>query len=124
MRLLLDSHILLWAVSDDPRLTPAMHAGISGAEALFISAATVWELTIKSGLGKLDLPDDLFENALAAGAQPLPVNWTHAQGVRHLPMHHADPFDRLLISQARMEGLMLVSADRVFTRYDVELLAG
>lgn len=68
------------------------------------------------------MPPDLFDRALAAGATPLPVTWVHAQAVRDLPPHHGDPFDRLLITQARLEGLALVSADRTFAAYDVNLI--
>ena len=124
MRLLLDTHIVLWAMADDARLPRALRDAIAGAAALFISAATVWEVAIKASLGKLDVPADLFDRALAAGAQPLPITWTHARAVAGLPPHHADPFDRLLIEQARAEGLVLVSVDRQFGAYDVALLAG
>lgn len=124
MRLLLDTHIVLWAMADDARLPAALRDAIAQAEALFISAATVWEVTIKSALGKLDVPPDLFDRALAAGAQPLPITWTHARAVAGLPSHHADPFDRLLIAQARTDDLALVSVDRQFRAYDVALLDG
>lgn len=124
MRLLLDTHVVLWAVLDDARLWPAARREIMAAEALFISAASVWEVAIKSGLGKLSVPTDLFDRAQAAGAMPLPITWAHAQAVRDLPPHHADPFDRLLIAQAICEGLTLVSVDRMVRGYDVPLLAG
>ena len=124
MRLLLDTHIVLWAMADDARLPAPLRDAIAGAEALFISAATVWEIAIKSSLGKLDVPPDLFDRALSAGAQPLPINWSHARAVAGLPAHHADPFDRLLIAQARAEGLVLASVDRQFRAYDVALLNG
>ena len=124
MRLLLDTHIVLWAMADDARLPAGLRDAITQAESLFISAATVWEVAIKSSLGKLDVPPDLFDRALAAGAQPLPITWTHARAVSDLPPHHADPFDRLLIAQARAEGLALISVDRRFRAYDVALLDG
>ncbi|WP_207099457.1 type II toxin-antitoxin system VapC family toxin [Paracoccus shandongensis] len=124
MRLLLDTHVVLWAMADDARLPRALRDAIAGAEALFISAVTVWEVAIKASLGKLDVPADLFDRALAAGAQPLPISWTHARAVADLPPHHADPFDRLLIAQARAEGLVLASADRQFRAYDVAQLGG
>ena len=124
MRLLLDTHIVLWAMADDPRLPRTLRDAVAGAEALFISAATVWEVAIKSSLGKLEVPADLFDRALAAGAQPLAITWTHARTVAGLPPHHADPFDRMMIAQARAEGLTLVSVDRQFAAYDVALLGG
>lgn len=84
MSLLLDTHIVLWAMADDPRLPRPLRDATAGAEALFISAATVWEVAIKSGLGKLDVPPDLFDRALSAGAQPLAVTWVHARAVSTL----------------------------------------
>lgn len=124
MRLLLDTHIVLWVMLDDPRLGAGPRQKIGAASAIFISAATVWEVAIKVGLGKLHVPDDLFDRALAAGAQPLPVQWAHAKAVQALPPHHADPFDRLLIAQARQEGLGLVSMDGKFRAYEVDLIDG
>lgn len=122
MRLLLDTHVVLWAMLDDARLGPDMRRQIGGAEALYISAVSVWEVAIKAGLGKLTVPPDLFERAQGAGALPLAVTWAHAQAVRALPPHHADPFDRLLIAQAQLEGLTLVSADRAMAAYEVALI--
>lgn len=122
MRLLLDTHIVLWAMLDDPRLPPGIRQAIADCETLRISAVTVWEVAIKTGLGKLAVPADLFERAAAAGAQPLAITWDHAEAVRHLPLHHADPFDRLLIAQAQCEGLVLASVDRKFADYGVPLI--
>ena len=123
MNLLLDTHIVLWAMLDDPRLPARIRDEIGLAETVYISAATVWEISIKAGLGKLDVPPDLFDRALAAGAQALPITWQHAQAIQNLPPHHADPFDRVLIAQARHEELSLVSIDRQFSKYDVRLIA-
>lgn len=122
MRLLLDTHILLWAMLDDPRLGAGLRDTIATADSIFVSAASVWEVSIKAGLGKLDVPVDLFDRALAAGAQPLPITWTHARAVQGLPPHHADPFDRLLIAQARCEDMSLASVDAKFRDYDVALV--
>lgn len=122
MRLLLDTHILLWTMLDDPQLGVGLRSVVSEADEIYVSAATVWEVSIKSGLGKLDVPDDLFDRAFAAGARPLPISWAHARTVRDLPPHHADPFDRMLIAQARCEGLSLVSADAKFRKYDIILI--
>lgn len=122
MRLLLDTHILLWAILDDPHLGDSLRSKIGRAEAIFVSAATVWEVAIKAGLGKLDVPDDLFDRALAAGAQPLQISWLHAKAVQGLPLHHADPFDRMLIAQASCENLSLVSIDAKFREYDISLI--
>ena len=123
MKLLLDTHVLLWAMLDSPALPARFAVAIAAPDAeLFVSAATVWEIAIKRGLGKLSVPDDLFDHALDAGCVALPVTWAHALAVERLPALHADPFDRLLIAQARIERLTLVSADRVFGSYNVALL--
>jgi PIN domain nuclease of toxin-antitoxin system len=121
MKLLLDTHIVLWAVLDDPRLPTRLRDALGTAE-LFVSAASVWEVAIKTGLGKLDVPETLWDNVRAAGVTPLPVTWVHAQGVRALPAHHNDPFDRLLIAQALAEGHVLASLDTQIARYDVDVL--
>ena len=121
MRLLLDTHVLLWAVLDDPRLTRAQREAIVAAE-LYLSAASVWEIGIKRALGKLDVPDDVFAIASDAGCRPLPITWTHAEAAAALPPHHADPFDRMLVAQARCEGLHLASSDARLAAYDVTLV--
>ena len=121
MRLLLDTHVLLWAVLNDPRLTRSQAAAISEGD-LYLSAASVWEIGIKRALGMLDVPDALFDIAVDAGCRPLPITWTHAESAAALPPHHADPFDRMLIAQARCEGLHLVSTDAKLAAYDVELV--
>lgn len=121
MRLLLDTHVLLWAVLNDPRLSAAQTAAISEGE-LYVSSASVWEIGIKRAIGKLDVPEALFDIAVDAGCRPLPITWVHADAAAFLPMHHADPFDRMLIAQARCEGLRLVSSDGKLTAYDVDLV--
>jgi PIN domain nuclease of toxin-antitoxin system len=122
MRLLLDTHVLLWSVGADPKLKPALRDAIEAAEEVFVSAVSIWEIAIKSALGKLVVAGDIESRALDAGCQPLPVTWAHGRDAGRLPLHHHDPFDRLLIAQARVEGLTLVSADRLFSHYDVSLL--
>jgi PIN domain nuclease of toxin-antitoxin system len=124
MRLLLDTHVLLWWLADDRRLkSPERHA-IADREALvYVSAATVWELAIKRALGRVDLDFETFEQELNAGAMiELPVRWRHAKVTAGLPRHHEDPFDRVLVAQAQSEGLVLVSYDTAFREYDVALL--
>ncbi len=122
MRLLLDTHVLLWSVDADPRLKPALRDAIEAADEVFVSAVSIWEIAIKTALGKLVVAGDIESRALDAGCQPLPVTWAHGRDAGRLPPHHHDPFDRLLIAQARVEGLTLVSADRAFSNYDVALL--
>ncbi|WP_299964083.1 type II toxin-antitoxin system VapC family toxin [uncultured Roseobacter sp.] len=122
MRILLDTHVMLWAVLNDPRLSKAQAAAISDGE-IYLSSASVWEIGIKRALGKLDVPPEVFEIAVEAGCRPLPISWTHAQAAADLPMHHGDPFDRMLIAQARCEGLRLASSDAKFAAYDLDLIA-
>lgn len=123
MRLLVDSHVLLWHVRDDPRLRPAPTAAIEAEDAdVFVSTASLWELAIKSALGKLTVPDDLPTRVEAMAFEWLPVTAEHAWAVRELPPNHGDPFDRLLIAQARLERLPVVTADPQFAEYGVEVV--
>lgn len=117
--ILVDTHILLWALADDPRLLTRMRVVLERAEVRFLSAASVWEIEIKRTLGKLWIDGDILDIADRAGFAPLAITWDHAAEVGRLPSHHADPFDRLLIAQARVEGLPILTADRQFAAYDV-----
>jgi PIN domain nuclease of toxin-antitoxin system len=121
VRLLLDTHILLWALADDPALRPAWRATLDEAESLYVSAATVWEIAIKRALGKLRVDGDPARAAREAGCIPLPITWEHGEAAGGLPLYHGDPFDRLLIAQGRLEGLTIMTADAMFARYDVAL---
>ena len=120
MTLSLDTHAFLWWLDDPQLLSKAARKAIGdGKNNVYISAAVIWEITIKMALGKLDAPDDL-EAAMAANRfLPLPVTVKHALAVRSLPDHHRDPFDRLLIAQARHEGFKFVSRDRHVASYGV-----
>jgi len=121
--LLLDTHILLWWLSDDPLLPTAARVAIASPESeVLVSAATAWEIAIKQAAGRLDAPDDLLEAVEASDVKTLPITAAHALAAGVLPPHHADPFDRMLIAQARVENLTVVSVDNRFTRYDVDLL--
>jgi PIN domain nuclease of toxin-antitoxin system len=120
LRLLADSHVLLWHVLDDPRLASEPTALIEADDAeVMVSIASLWEIAIKVGLGKLEAPDDLPARVAELGFKQLPVSAEHAWRVRLLPHHHRDPFDRLLIAQAQVEGLAIVTADPDFGPYDV-----
>jgi PIN domain nuclease of toxin-antitoxin system len=122
--MLLDSHALLWFVAgDQKRIDKALRARIE-ADATTISTASLWEIAIKAGLGKLDAPDDLPERVEQLGFELLPVTADHAWQVRHLPLHHRDPFDRLLIAQAQVERLSVITADPAFDPYDVTVVWG
>jgi PIN domain nuclease of toxin-antitoxin system len=123
MRILLDTHFLLWWLADDPALGERGRELISTPENLiFFSAASVWEIRIKQGIGKLDVPDD-FADVLAGQAfEPLAVTVGHAHALQGLPSLHRDPFDRLLIAQARLERLTILTRDHVIGQYDVPTL--
>lgn len=127
MQLPLDTHALLWWLSDSPRMKATWRHAITDVQnRVVVSAASIWEITIKASRGRLhlDLPEDLplAGVAGACGFEDLPVRADHAATVAELPMHHADPFDRILIAQARVEQLTLVSANQVLDAYDVTLV--
>ncbi|HUY63123.1 MAG TPA: type II toxin-antitoxin system VapC family toxin [Acidimicrobiales bacterium] len=123
MSLLLDTHILLWWLSDDPLLPTAARQAIASSDnEVLVSAATAWEIAIKRTAGRLDAPDDLLEAVEANDFETLPITAAHALAAGALPPHHSDPFDRMLIAQARAESLTLISIDNRFTQYDVTLL--
>lgn len=122
-RLLVDSHVLLWHVLDDARLGPAPTAAIEADDAeVVVSIASLWEIAIKSALGKLKAPDDLPRRVEELGFESLAIAPEHAWRVRSLPLHHRDPFDRLLIAQAQIERLPIVTADNAFGAYEVDLI--
>lgn len=105
------------------RIGRRARAAIAGGEdRLMISAVVIWEVAIKRRLGKLDAPDDLLPRLEDAGVDLLPITARHADRVGTLPLHHQDPFDRLLVAQAELDGLTLVSADAAMRRYDIEVL--
>ncbi len=124
MRLLLDTHTIIWHVENNPALGQKAGAAIISPEnELFISAASLWELAIKVGLGKLELPKsirDMLSAYLEIGAKILPVTPEHALAVESLPWHHRDPFDRMLIAQAVHEDLTLITRDTQFDSYLVK----
>ena len=120
-RLLVDSHAVLWFVAGDRRrISSALRARIEASEAV-ISIAGLWEIAIKSALGRLEAPDDLPGRIQELGFELLPVSPEHAWQVRSLP-HPGDPFDRLMIAQAQLERLPIVSADAAFDEYDVTVI--
>jgi PIN domain nuclease of toxin-antitoxin system len=123
VRLLLDTHVFLWATADPGRLAARMRQAVTAPEnTILVSAASVWEIAIKRALGRLDFPlEDLDAILARAGFEPLPIDAGHAVAAGGLPRHHADPFDRMLIAQCRVEGLTLVSEDAAIAAYDVRL---
>ena len=122
--MLLDSQVVVWLLDDDPRLGERTRRSIADATFVHVSAATVWELTIKTMLGKLDLPPDLDDVLTSQGLVSLPVTGAHASAVRDFPaIARHDPFDRLLVAQAAREGLTLVTADRVLLALELPFVA-
>jgi PIN domain nuclease of toxin-antitoxin system len=122
VRLLLDSHIFLWWLDEDSRLPPDLRAAILQPDSLvYVSAASIWELEIKSALGRLIVTFDLVADVSANGFQTLAITAAHAVRAARLPPHHKDPFDRMLIGQSQLEGLTLVTDDSTMAWYDVSL---
>ena len=123
MKLLLDTHAALWWLDDDERFGRAAARQIlDGSNQVLLSAVVVWEVEIKRALGKLDAPPGLAETLIGAGTWPLPVTLEHAAAVEDLPPHHGDPFDRMLIAQAALEGAVVVTRDEAFRPYGVPLI--
>ncbi|MFL0751731.1 MAG: type II toxin-antitoxin system VapC family toxin [Prochlorococcus sp.] len=121
MRCLLDTQVMLWWLLDDPRLGAETRRLVALSPCV-VSVASIWEVAIKHRIGKLEVSPVVFRNqSIAAGADLLPVLDLHVIETAQLPMLHQDPFDRLLIAQARVEGLMAVSSDRQWSGYDVSL---
>lgn len=118
MRLLLDTHIFIWCVDDDPKLSPVAWSMIEAADAVFVSSASLWEATIKHQLGKLAVaPERLAAAVPASGFIELPITFAHAVAVGSLSAHHRDPFDRMLLAQAISEPLHLLTADAQLEPY-------
>lgn len=123
MKLLLDTHAALWFLAGDSRLSQrARRHLVDDANSVLLSAAVVWEVAIKRMLGKLEVPDEYLSLLLDAGVQPLAIGIDHAAAVEALPPHHRDPFDRMLVAQATVEGTALVSRDEELRPYDVTLV--
>jgi PIN domain nuclease of toxin-antitoxin system len=121
--LLLDANALLWWLADDPGLATDARAAIADPTTdVLVSAATVWEVGIKRGLGKLQAPDDLIDAIEASGFDGLPVTLADADRASRLPLHHRDPFDRMLVSQAARVQAVIVSRDPAFAPYEVHVL--
>ena len=127
MRYLLDTHTFLWWNMDDAQLSSLARELIAnGNNEIFLSAASAWEIAIKTARGRLTLPEDptrYVSNRLSLhGFQALPVQIHHAVQVYKLPLHHADPFDRLLIAQSQIESMSLISVDMEIRKYEVEVI--
>lgn len=122
MRLLVDTHAALWLLADDERLSGRANELLTDpANEVLLSAVVVWEVAIKRSLGKLDAPDGFARQLLDGGAVALPIGIDHAGEVLSLPWHHRDPFDRLLVAQARLEDAIVVSNDEQLRRYGLRV---
>jgi PIN domain nuclease of toxin-antitoxin system len=127
MRLLLDSHVFVWSGTADPRLSGPARAAIEDPDnERFLSVASSWELMIQAQRGKLRLPGGpvwfLGENVARLVAEILPIQQSHVLQLERIPLHHGDPFDRVLIAQCQVEGLAIVTADPAFALYDVDVI--
>ncbi len=118
MNLLLDTHVLLWWLDDPAQLSEAARAAIRDeGNVVYVSAATAWEIVIKKALGKLDAPGNLDEVLRDCRFTPLPITIAHTLALQPLPMHHRDPFDRMLVAQARAEEMTIVTRDAKVLEY-------
>jgi len=122
MSLLLDTHIALWAIAGDATLDQEFLDRLRHDPDIFLSPVSLWEITIKQATGKLTGPANLAERVRDIGFRELPVTYAHAIAAGGLPPHHRDPFDRMLVAQAAVEGMTLVSRDESIARYDVDIL--
>lgn len=123
VKLLLDTNALLWALLEKHRLSPrAIEVIEDEANDLFVSVVSVWEIEIKRAKGRLHVPMEIEPSLAEQRFSALPVTLRHAQAVESLPRHHRDPFDRMLICQAQLDGLTLVTSDRMMRRYPVSVM--
>ena len=123
MKLLLDSHSYLWAITRPAELAASARRAIDDPEnQRFVSIASLWEMTIKLSIGKLDLPDNYMDGVDHIAGTLLTIATPHVKRLKSLPLHHRDPFDRMLIAQAQEEGLTIVTRDRAFCAYGVPVL--
>ncbi len=123
MRLLLDTSAVLLALAEPERLAPRARAALEDpSSAAIVSAASIWEIAIKRSLGKLEAPDEILEAVRAAGFETLDITPEHAERAGTLPPHHRDPFDRMLVAQALLEGCTLLTRDEALAAYGVPLL--
>ena len=123
LRLLLDTCVLLWALEDNPRLSrKARQLIVEPSNEVYVSAASAWEMAIKSARGQLNAPDNLTEELVKAKFTELQITIAHGEQAARLPMIHGDPFDRMLIAQAQVEDLTLITSDSKIPQYEVEVL--
>lgn len=122
MGYLLDTHLVLWWQDDDPKLSTHMREVIQNEPYVLVSAASVQEVYIKATLGKLKITPNFFEILQVSGFTELAVTWHHGRQAGNLPLHHNDPFDRMIVAQAQCENLTLLTRDAKLQRYDIDVL--
>lgn len=122
MRLLLDTHVILWWLGDSPELPDEIKDLLDTESSIYVSAVSPWEIAIKQSLGKLPGPEDLAERVRDTQFTPLPITAGHGVRAGRLPQHHRDPFDRVLVAQAQTEGMTIVTRDKWISHYDIPVL--
>lgn len=123
LNLLLDTHVLIWALENNPTLLePAREAIVDGENLIFVSAVSVWEISVKQAMGKLRVPDNLIEDIQIHRFTSLDISHQQAQLAGRLPVIHQGPFDRMLIAQSILERLTIVTRDRIISKYDVKVM--
>ena len=124
MRLLLDTHVVLWSLTEPLKLRGETREALEDAQNdVFVSAVSGWEIAVKRALGKLEAPDDLEAGVRQQGFLPLHLTFLHAERAGALPPHHGDPFDRMLVAQAQVEGLVVVTRDARIPIYGIRTMA-
>ena len=123
MNLLLDTHAVIWFLGGADELRAEARAAIETADRVYISAASIWEMATKVARGRLEVPRDFRDRLLELGMLPLALEWEHARVAGGLPLHHRDPFDRMLVAQAMVERLTIVTRDEAIGRYPVPVIA-
>ena len=127
MKCLLDTHAFIWLITEDPKLSdPARNCILDGRTTLYLSGASIWEIVIKYNIGKLRLPghpQTFISKQLATNSiEELPITFKHAFNLQHLPDHHKDPFDRMLVAQAIFEKLSIITIDPIIAQYPVKTI--
>lgn len=122
LKLLLDTHALLWWVADDRRLSHDARQAIATADFVWVSAASGWEVAVKQAMGRLRMREPLRVTVASDEFTELPFSLKHAEDLQRLPRHHVDPIDRILVAQARVEGATIVTHDRQFEKYGVPVI--
>lgn len=123
MNCLLDTHVLLWVFGEPERLSPAARQAIQNPDhTVYVSAVSAVAISIKTALGKLEVPAELSREIVQRGFTELPLKYTHGEAMRRLANHHADPFDRMLIAQAAVENLVVITRDEKFRSYPIKII--